>query len=807
MQVNKINSSVVIFNIYDQYNIKTEDFVTRAPLWIKQCLDIIGSRKLLIPALPKGSFDNYRYLLPLEIEVIDWVVINNRIANYSESLYPFQTNTDNDITFCGKGGTGNDIVSTEDDTTRISQYYKVINGWLHTNVASGKIEIKCQGLPFELDEKLGIKFPIIPNDEDVLNTIEAFILKTLLMRGYIHPVLSFKSRSIYSNPVLMFDANLPKARIALSRMSVNERSKLVNPLASLFGIRKQLYIEDETEIIDHKYSVTIVSGTGGGNYDEGATVIISADDLVGFRFKQWTGDTDVLDSTTVADTNFIMPPKAIFLYAKYDKLYSLTLKIIEEDPGITDWALPGVGTDVLVPSIHEELIFDRWGGDTDVLEYSITTRLNHLVRPERNICLWGIYVIAPHEEAMVVNDTIEFTDNITCVNEVQGIIDSDIVLAPNVHITHSQNASINEDIIMTPNCEIIPARFMIVNDNLLLTANITGRNKVYNTVDDNLSLTTNVTGVAVQTYEDILDIQVHSSYGDTTRLFMFNCIDGNFAVDYYDSNPPVPVSGTVTIYFNEDNDDKHYKILGSNNAKIDVVSFNYFFNSPFDLTHNAFKYLRYLTLRYANVEQVNMPTSLISTDCKGVHIVDTSINQPVSLAFISNTTSTYNVRILDSNVNFTLPSDIPNGTLEKFIVNNDNTVTSVTMPRLHNVSSTCEIELSNCDSLANVSFSETSMMAGTVVRLSFSYTHCGYVNLQYVPILSADSAEVDLSNMSLVVSDINHYLTDFNSWTTGDHTDRVVVITGNASPDSSSGGYDGIGAMNSLISKGISVVT
>lgn len=73
-----------------------------------------------------------------------------------------------------------------------------------------------------------------------------------------------------------------------------------------------------------KYSLTVKNGSGSGDYSEGSTVDISANDSTGFIFEGWIGDTNHISSTSSKNTSVTMPAKDISLTATYQK-FDLTL--------------------------------------------------------------------------------------------------------------------------------------------------------------------------------------------------------------------------------------------------------------------------------------------------------------------------------------------------------------------------------------------------------------------------------------------------------------------------------------------------
>lgn len=72
-----------------------------------------------------------------------------------------------------------------------------------------------------------------------------------------------------------------------------------------------------------KYSVTVVSGTGSGEYEEGAVVNITANSpAVGYQFKEWTvtqGTVSIVN-TTAQTTSFMMPAMDVIVQATYEEV-------------------------------------------------------------------------------------------------------------------------------------------------------------------------------------------------------------------------------------------------------------------------------------------------------------------------------------------------------------------------------------------------------------------------------------------------------------------------------------------------------
>lgn len=97
---------------------------------------------------------------------------------------------------------------------------------------------------------------------------------------------------------------------------------------------------------------------------------------------------------------------------------------------------------------------------------------------------------------------------------------------------------------------------------------------------------------------------------------------------------------------------------------------------------------------------------------------------------------------------------------------------------------------------------------------TFSIYYAYSCNLDYIDftkfpnMTNVNSCGIRLDNNGMGVSDVNHILADLDSISSAGYSSRVINIGGtNATPDGSSGGYDGTGATTSLVAKSFTVTT
>ncbi len=80
------------------------------------------------------------------------------------------------------------------------------------------------------------------------------------------------------------------------------------------------YVNGTLHIVERFYTVTVTDGTGGGEYAEGDTVTVTANERNGYTFTGWSGEDSVAFADSKAKTtNFTMPAKSVTVKANYTR--------------------------------------------------------------------------------------------------------------------------------------------------------------------------------------------------------------------------------------------------------------------------------------------------------------------------------------------------------------------------------------------------------------------------------------------------------------------------------------------------------
>lgn len=253
--INKyISSKTIIEKIYDEFNIQSDDFVTRVATWTLNVLKTSKIKQAYVLENILIDFSDYRICIPQKVDRIYEVSIDGYKAipsigntlkvktNYSNNgivfgfdgtIYPTSSNIIPLNTTIDLNET--EVVVSEDSVFGLRQLrnntvgtatYKINNGWIHTNIEHGTCEIACGSIPYVYDEDMDTIFPLIPDDENLFNAIMYYCLKNILQRGYHHPVLNLTSNNHYTNPALAYEKYSMKARNSCNALSPSVKKSL-----------------------------------------------------------------------------------------------------------------------------------------------------------------------------------------------------------------------------------------------------------------------------------------------------------------------------------------------------------------------------------------------------------------------------------------------------------------------------------------------------------------------------------------------------------------------------------------------------
>ena len=157
-----------------------------------------------------------------------------------------------------------------------------------------------------------------------------------------------------------------------------------NPLTIVMNVDKEIIAN-----FVPTYKLTVNSGSGSGEYQEGAKVEIEADDPpAGHVFGEWTGHIEHVDDVASSSTTLTMPAEDITVTAVYAaKLYTLT---VNHGSGSGEYP---INTEIVIEADTppEGQIFDVWTGDVETVtdvDSSITT----IIMPDGDISVTATFI-------------------------------------------------------------------------------------------------------------------------------------------------------------------------------------------------------------------------------------------------------------------------------------------------------------------------------------------------------------------------------------------------------------------------------
>ena len=150
----------------------------------------------------------------------------------------------------------------------------------------------------------------------------------------------------------------------------------------------------ENEVIT--YTVTVTKGTGGGAFEEGASVTLTANTpSVGERFVGWTLTGVSVADTTQTEITFNMPANAVTATANYEIItYNVN---VEKGTATPNKPAQGVKVTITANEPETGYKFDRWTTDSsDVSFLNATSQETTFTMPNHDVTVTATYVKATY---------------------------------------------------------------------------------------------------------------------------------------------------------------------------------------------------------------------------------------------------------------------------------------------------------------------------------------------------------------------------------------------------------------------------
>ena len=140
-------------------------------------------------------------------------------------------------------------------------------------------------------------------------------------------------------------------------------------------------------------NLTVVNGTGSGQYENGTQVAIVANaPNEGQTFDKWIGDTTYVADVSAAETILTMPAADVTVTATYKAIEYYTLTVENGSGGGT--VASGDTVQIVADAPADGMVFDKWVGDVEtVADVSVSTTTIRM--PAKNATVTATYVEKP----------------------------------------------------------------------------------------------------------------------------------------------------------------------------------------------------------------------------------------------------------------------------------------------------------------------------------------------------------------------------------------------------------------------------
>jgi hypothetical protein len=213
-----ISGNELIGRIDHDLSFDNSDWITKAPLWIADCLALMD----VIPALQAVYVDveivDYQCNVPLSLKILDRVVVNDI------PLIPHQA-------FNAKFNSSTELINHATRySTRIDE--ASLNTIMIFGVETGTARFYYHIPAVEAIDEYHVIMPKVIDDIFVFETVKYFILMRMLQRGYKHPVYDLTSNNPFTNAGLLWKEYQDKARNSVSTLDQAE-------LKVLFDVQRE----------------------------------------------------------------------------------------------------------------------------------------------------------------------------------------------------------------------------------------------------------------------------------------------------------------------------------------------------------------------------------------------------------------------------------------------------------------------------------------------------------------------------------------------------------------------------------------
>ena len=215
MVTNYISGKTCIAGVYDRFPVNHGGWEVRAARWISQALRKMDSPVALEPKTIDATLAEFKTTIPTGTAHIRGISWNGyRIARLGVRI---NKDIEKDLPYLGD----------------CLYWYDInVNGYITSNLEEGDIKIFVYKYIDDFDPETNCYYPRVPDNEEVLEAIEWYILKRMLERGHDIKGFSLRDNNSFTNPALAWETALKKARNSMNALDAEDRDEVSRMIRS-----------------------------------------------------------------------------------------------------------------------------------------------------------------------------------------------------------------------------------------------------------------------------------------------------------------------------------------------------------------------------------------------------------------------------------------------------------------------------------------------------------------------------------------------------------------------------------------------
>jgi len=222
-----IPGKTCIASVYDRFPVNHNGWEVRAARWISQALREMSIPLTLERTTVPAEMLEFKCKIPDKTAYIRGMSWNYyRIKRLGHRI---NVDVDQDLPILYDSEYWYDITT---------------DGYITSNLEEGDIKLYIYKYLDDFDQETNVFYPRVPDNEEVLNAIDWYILKRMLERGHVIKGYSLSDNNEFTNPGIAFNLAKKKARNSANSFGLEER-ELISRLNRSFILDYNNYTQGE----------------------------------------------------------------------------------------------------------------------------------------------------------------------------------------------------------------------------------------------------------------------------------------------------------------------------------------------------------------------------------------------------------------------------------------------------------------------------------------------------------------------------------------------------------------------------------